>query len=437
MDFWHQILTLVEKQLSRQSFDTWFRPITYQGFENEILRLKVPTEIFKKCLFENYSDLVLGAARIITRSDLKLDITVETPSAPVLDLSSSPRTHHESEPQLTPKYTFDSFVIGASNQLAHAAALAVAERPSKAYNPLFLYGGVGLGKTHLMQAIGNLVQSRTRSIRLSYMSSENFMNELIHAIRFDRTSQFRQKYRNIDVLLMDDIQFIAGKERTQEEFFHTFNALYDAQKQIVITSDCPPKQIPTLEERLHSRFEWGLIADIQPPDLETKLAILKKKADLEMPNLSDEVAIFIAGGIRSNIRELEGALNRLNARSSLDGLAVSEINIAYAKDVLRGFTSADTPNISSDKILRAVASFFSLKPAQLKAKNNSRPIAVPRQIAMYICKELTNQSLPQIGKDFGGKHHTTVLHSIRKIQSLSKKDPEISSAVKAIVNSLR
>ena len=437
MNFWHQILSHVEKQLSRQSFDTWFRPIAYQSFESEILHLNVPTEIFKKCLIENYSELILQTARDISHSDLKLDITVESTASPVSDFSTATNTDTALRPQLTPKYTFNSFVIGASNQLAHAASLAVAERPSKAYNPLFLYGGVGLGKTHLMQAIGNLIQSKTRSIQLTYMSSENFMNELIHAIRFDRTSQFRQKYRNIDVLLMDDIQFIAGKERTQEEFFHTFNALYDAQKQIVITSDCPPKQIPTLEERLHSRFEWGLIADIQPPDLETKLAILKKKADIELPNLSDDVAMFIAGGIRSNIRELEGALNRLSARASLDGLTVSDINIAYVKDVLRGFASTDSPNISSDKILRAVASFFSLKPAQLKAKNNSRPIALPRQIAMYICKELTNQSLPQIGKDFGGKHHTTVLHSIRKIRSLKKNDPEISSAVKAIVNSLR
>ena len=437
MDFWRQILTLVEKQLSRQSFDTWFRPIAYQGFENEILRLKVPTEIFKNCLIENYSELVLGAARKIARTDLRLDIAVEPGSSPASDSPAASKTNPESQAQLSPKYTFDSFVIGSCNQLAHAASLAVAERPSKAYNPLFLYGGVGLGKTHLMHAIGNLIQSKTRSIRLTYMSSENFMNELIYAIRFDKTSPFRQKYRNIDVLLMDDIQFIAGKERTQEEFFHTFNALYDAQKQIVITSDCPPKQIPTLEERLHSRFEWGLIADIQPPDLETKLAILKKKAARDLPDLSDEVAMFIAEGIRSNIRELEGALNRLSARASLDGLTVSDINIAYAKDVLSGFTTVDTPTVSSDKILRAVASFFSLKPAQLKAKNNSRPIAVPRQIAMYICKELTNQSLPQIGKDFGGKHHTTVLHSIRKIQSLRKKDPEIASAVTAIVNSLR
>jgi len=437
MDFWNYILSYVEAHLSRQSFDTWFRPVSYQEFTKEILRLKVPTESFKKCLIENYADLILEAAGKVAKSDINLEITVDSSSPAKTEPPAASRPSVESRPSLIPKYTFDSFVIGTSNQLAHAASLAVAERPSKAYNPLYLYGGVGLGKTHLMHSIGNLIRTGSRSVHLAYMSSETFMNELVNAIRFDKTSQFRQKYRNIDVLLMDDIQFIAGKERTQEEFFHTFNALYDAQKQIVITSDCPPRQIPTLEERLHSRFEWGLIADIQPPDLETKLAILKKKAEKELPNLSNEVAMFIAGGIRSNIRELEGALNRLCARASLDGLLVSEIDLSYAKEVLKGFSSANSRDISSDRILRAVASFFSLKPAQLKAKNNSRPIAVPRQIAMYICKELTNQSLPQIGKDFGGKHHTTVLHSIRKINSLRKKDPKISSAVNSIVNSLK
>jgi chromosomal replication initiator protein len=438
MDFWHLILSAVEKVISQQCFDTWFRPIAYQGRENGVLRLTVPTESFRKCLLENYSDLLLNAAKEVSQSSVRLQIMVETSPAAV-PVSSAPSAADvsESQPLLIPKYTFDTFVVGASNQLARAAALAVAERPSKAYNPLYLYGGVGLGKTHLMHAVGNFIQRKNRSVRLAYMSSEKFMNELVNAIRYDRTAQFRQKYRNIDVLLMDDIQFIAGKERTQEEFFHTFNALYDAQKQIVITSDCPPKQIPTLEERLHSRFEWGLIADIQAPDLETKLAIIKKKAELELPNLSDEVAIHIAGGVRSNIRELEGCLNRLSARASLDGLEVADINVAYAKDVLKGFTSAENTAISSDKVLRAVASFFALKPAQLKAKNNSRPIAVPRQIAMYICKELTNQSLPQIGRDFGGKHHTTVLHSIRKIDSLRKKDSEISNAVNSIVKSLR
>jgi chromosomal replication initiator protein len=438
MDFWHHVLSAIEKQISRQCFDTWFRPIVYHGRENGVLRLTVPTESFKKCLLDNYCGRLSNAANEVADSPLTLDIHVEASAVVDAPVAAAPAPNlPDSAPLLIPKYTFDTFVVGTSNQLAHAAALAVAERPSKAYNPLYLYGGVGLGKTHLMHAIGNLLQERNRGIRLTYMSSEKFMNELVNAIRYDRTIQFRQKYRNIDVLLMDDIQFIAGKERTQEEFFHTFNALYDAQKQIVITSDCPPKQIPTLEERLHSRFEWGLIADIQSPDLETKLAILKKKAESEMLNLRDDVAIFIANGIRSNVRELEGALTRLSARASLDGIDSADIDIAYAKDVLKSFTTDETPIISPDQILRAVASFFSLKPAQLKAKNNSRPIAVPRQIAMFICKELTSQSLPQIGRDFGGKHHTTVLHSIRKIDTLRKKDPEISSAVNSIVKSLR
>jgi chromosomal replication initiator protein len=438
MDFWRHVLSTVQKNISCQCFDTWFRPISYQGRENGILRLIVPTEFFKSCLVENYSDLLLHAAGEIAKSPLTLQISVPEISFASEPASSAPAAiQQDSQPQLIPKYTFESFVVGTSNQLARAAALAVAERPSKAYNPLYLYGGGGVGKTHLMHAIGNHIQKRNKSVRMTYMSSEKFMNELVNAIRYERTIQFRQKYRNIDVLLMDDIQFIAGKERTQEEFFHTFNALYDAQKQIVITSDCPPKQIPTLEERLHSRFEWGLIADIQAPDLETKLAILRKKAEADSIRLRDEVAIYIASGIRSNVRELEGALNRLNAKASLDGMDVSEIDISYAKEVLKGFTTDPNPSISSEAVLRAVASFFSLKPAQLKAKNNSRPIAVPRQIAMYICKELTNQSLPQIGRDFGGKHHTTVLHSVRKIDSLKKKDSDISAAVTAIIKSLR
>jgi chromosomal replication initiator protein len=438
MVFWHQVLSIVEKNANRQIFDTWFKPVVFHGYENGILHVTVPTESFKKCLIDNYASLLLSAAREVSKSALSLDIEVSSAAIPEPPaLPKNPVDASDAPPLLIPKYTFDTFVVGTSNQLARAAALAVAERPSKAYNPLYLYGGVGLGKTHLMHAIGNSIRQRNKSVRMTYMSSEKFMNELINAIRFDRTIQFRQKYRNIDVLLMDDIQFIAGKERTQEEFFHTFNALYDGQKQIVITSDCPPKQIPTLEERLHSRFEWGLIADIQPPDTETKLAILRKKSESELLNLRDDVALYIASGIRSNIRELEGALNRLNAHASLDGMDVADIDLAYAREVLKGFTTEESSAISSQMVLRAVASFFSLKPAQLKAKNNSRPIAVPRQIAMYVCKELTHQSLPQIGKDFGGKHHTTVLHSIRKIDSLRKKDPEISAAVNAIVKSLR
>lgn len=438
MDFWHHVLSSLEKRLNRQSFETWFKPIAYQGREAGVLRLSVPTEFFKNCLVENYSDLLLQTAGDIAASPMTLNVSVQSPAhSDHASAAISGTEPADSNLFLNPKYTFDTFVVGSSNQLARAAALAVGERPSKAYNPLYLYGGVGLGKTHLMHAIGNLIQRRNRSVRMTYMSSEKFMNELVNAIRYDRTIQFRQKYRNIDVLLMDDIQFIAGKERTQEEFFHTFNALYDAQKQIVITSDCAPKQIPTLEERLHSRFEWGLIADIQAPDLETKLAILRKKAESESLKLNDDVAIYIAHGIRSNVRELEGALNRLSARASLDGLDISEVDVPYAKEVLKGLTVDEVSTISSDMVMRAVASFFSLKPAQLKAKNNSRPIAVPRQIAMYICKELTHQSLPQIGKDFGGKHHTTVLHSIRKIDSLKKKDSEIATALNSIVKSLR
>ncbi len=438
MDFWHHVLSALERRVNRQCLDTWFQPIAYLGHENGILRLTVPTESFKRCLLENYSAVILETAGEISKSPLTLSISVESARSrePV---SSDPRAPQlpDLPPALSPRYTFDTFVVGGSNQLAHAASLAVAERPSKAYNPLYLYGGVGLGKTHLTHAIGNLIHRSNRSIRLAYMSAETFMNELVNAIRYDRTIQFRQKYRNIEVFLMDDIQFIAGKERTQEEFFHTFNALYDAQKQIVITSDCPPRQIPTLEERLHSRFEWGLIADIQPPDLETKLAILRKKAEVDSFYLRDDVALYIAGGIRSNIRELEGTLNRLSARASLDGLEPAAIDLAYAKNVLHGFIAAESPSISTEKVMQAVASFFCLKPAQLKTKNNSRPIAVPRQIAMYLCKELTKQSLPQIGRDFGGKHHTTVLHSIRKIDALRQKDSEISAAVNEIVKSLR
>ena len=438
MDLWDRVLSTVQKRVSQQCFDTWFRPITYLHCRNGILHLIVPTKSFKNCLLENYSQPLLDAAGEILQSSPELDISIapaHTPTTTSQALSDIPQD--DSDSGLISKYTFDSFVVGTGNQLARAASLAVAERPSTAYNPLYIYGGAGLGKTHLMHAVGNLIRKRNRAIQWTYMSSEKFMNELINAIRYDRTSQFRHKYRNIDVLLMDDIQFIAGKERTQEEFFHTFNALYDAQKQIIITSDCPPKEIPTLEERLHSRFEWGLTADIQPPDLETKLAILRKKAELDLPNLRDEVALYIARGIRSNVRELEGALNRLCARASLDGMDVAEIDIGYAKDVLKGLASKEISQFSTDMILGAVAAYFSMKPAQLRAKNNSPPVAVPRQITMYICKELTGKSLPQIGKDFGGKHHTTVLHSIRKIESLRKKDPKIAAAVNAIVKSLR
>jgi chromosomal replication initiator protein len=438
MDVWDQVLSGVGRKVNQQCFDTWFRPIIYKGCDNTSLLLTVPNESFRQCLLENYSEVLREAIGEAAGSDLKLNISVGAPAncekAVMAGESADPVL---SPPLLNAKYTFDSFVVGASNQFAQAAAKAVADQPSKAYNPLYIYGGVGLGKTHLMHAIGHQILRQNGKLRLTYMSSERFMNELVNSIRYDKTNQFRQKYRSIDVLLMDDIQFIAGKERTQEEFFHTFNALYDAQKQIVITSDCPPREIPTIEERLHSRFEWGLIADIQSPDLETKLAILKKKADgIHLP-ISDSVAMHLATCVRSNIRELEGALNRLSARASLDGLDVTEIDISYAKDVLRDIVAEDKNIISSEMIMRAVCAHFGLRSTQLKTKSNARLIAHPRQIAMFLCKQLTKMSLPEIGKDFGGKHHTTVLHSIRKIDGLQKKDPETASLIRKIAQSIK
>jgi chromosomal replication initiator protein len=469
MAFWNQVLLAIQERVSKQCFDTWFHPISCIGIKDGALRLTVPNEIFKKCLTEKFSSLlseVICEIGNFSMNSLKLEISVNPSS------DSASINHGESEASflssdiafnsnqvgdqaapavsessdssvssLNQRYTFDNFIVGSSNEFAYAAALAVAENPAKSYNPLYLYGGAGLGKTHLMHAIGNFIKSRHNRARLCYLSSEQFMNAFVLALRDKDRGQmlkFRRNYRNIDVLLMDDIQDLTGKEATQLEFFHTFNALYNAGKQIVLASDLAPKQISTLDERLHSRFGGGLTADTQRPDFETKLAIiLKKKSQSGLEELSDSVSQFIAAGINSNIRELEGALNRLSARASLNGINSRDIDIAYAKEVLRGFIRDASAQISSDSIVNAVSSFFGLKPAQLRAKCNAKPIAVPRQIAMYICKELTSQSLPQIGKDFGGKHHTTVLHSIRKIESLKNNDSNISEAVKKIVNSLK
>src|SRR5436853_2759755 len=324
------------------------------------------------------------------------------------------------ENSLNPKCSFQTFVVGSCNQFAHAASQAIAEAPGKTYNPLYIYGGVGLGKTHLMHAAGHEIKARNRHLRLSYISAEKFMNELINAIRYDKPQTFREKYRSIDVLLMDDIQFMAGKERTQEEFFHTFNALYDGQKQIVITSDCPPREIPTLQERLHSRFEWGLIADIEPPDLETKVAILKRKADMDGIFLPDDIAIFIASKVKSNVRELEGSLVRLVAIASLRGVPISKM---LAQDALKNIIDSERPEgLTLERIARVVATHYQMTVEEIKSKNNSRAVAVPRQIAMYLCKRLTKASFPEIGREFGGKHHTTVMHSVDKIDVLQKED---------------
>ena len=335
---------------------------------------------------------------------------------------------------LNPRYTFDTFIVGSSNQFAHAACRAVGEAPSRSYNPLFIYGGVGLGKTHLMHAIGQYVLRHDRTLKLTYISAERFMNEMINAVRYDRIIDFRERYRTVDVLLVDDVQFIAGKEGTQTEFFHTFNALYDSQKQIVISSDCPPHEIPSLEERLRSRFEWGLIADIQSPDLETKVAILKKKADGEAVPLPDNVAIYIAGRIKSNIRELEGSLIRLIAYASLTG---QEITLPLAQEVLKNILDYEDKTVTIEIIQKFVADYYNLKLVELKSRNNTRSIAMPRQVAMYLCKSLTHASLPEIGRSFGGKHHSTVIHSIRKIEVMRQKDGDFNTLIANFLEGFR
>ena len=437
MQFWDTVLSAIQTRVSKQNFDIWFKPTVAESEAREARQLivRVPNEYFRYWLTENYSEVIEEALGEVGLEDWAWELVVEDSGpghdtfGPGTDVITEGPCPQAAQCHLNPKYTFGRFVVGASNQFAHAAALAVAEQPSKAYNPLFVYGGVGLGKTHLMHAVGHYIKIRSPRARLIYMSSERFMNELINSIRYDKTIQFREKYRNIDVLLIDDIEFLAGKERTQEEFFHTFNDLYDNQKQIVISSDCPPREIPTLEERLHSRFEWGLIADIQAPDLETKVAILKKKAELEAVSLPDDVVFFIAQHIRSNVRELEGSLIRLVAFSSLTG---EEITLDLAEKVLKNIAEQDTRIITVEDVQKVVANHFSLSPTELRARNNSRRIAEPRQIAMYLARVLTKNSLPQIGKAFGGKHHTTVLHSIRKIEHLSKEDPRMKALLKRL-----
>jgi chromosomal replication initiator protein len=335
---------------------------------------------------------------------------------------------------LNPRYTFDTFIVGPSNQFAHAACRAVAEAPSRSYNPLFIYGGVGLGKTHLMHAVGHYVLQHDSSLKLTYISSERFMNEMINAVRYDRILDFRERYRSVDVLLVDDIQFVSGKEGTQTEFFHTFNALYDAQKQIVLSSDRPPHEIPALEERLRSRFEWGLIADIQPPDLETKVAILKRKAETEAVPLADNVAMYIAGRIKSNIRELEGSLIRLIAYASLTG---REISLDLTQEVLKNVIEQDDKAVTIESIQKHVSDYYQLKIGDLKSRNNSKSVAMPRQIAMYLCKSLTHASLPEIGRSFGGKHHSTVIHSIKKIEHLRKQNGDFNNLITSFLQSFK
>jgi chromosomal replication initiator protein len=434
MNSWEKILQHMERRVNPHSFATWFRPTRQEGTENGKLVVRVPSRIFRKRLTETYGELLQAVLAEVGMKDTHLEfLSSETDLVPLGNPLKQARLDFDSvDHQLNPRYQFESFVVGASNQFAHAAAQAVAEQPSKAYNPLFLYGGVGMGKTHLMQAVGHLIKKRNPAARLTYISAEKFTNEVINSLRFDRMIGFRDRFRSVDVLLVDDIQFIAGKERTQEEFFHTFNALYDLQRQIVISSDCPPKEISAIEERLRSRFEWGLIADIQPPDLETKIAILQKKAENERVMIPDDVAEYIARAIKSNVRELEGALTRLIAYASLTG---SILNLVTAQQVLRNIIATQEKRITIDLIQKKVGEQFGLREADLKVRSNTKAIAFPRQVAMYLVKQLTSASLPEIGRQFGGKHHTTVLHSINKIDALRRSDKDLNRTINKLMDS--
>jgi chromosomal replication initiator protein len=469
LNYWVRILAALEKKINRQSYDTWLKPTRFSHIAGDTLFVRIPSAEFQH-IGDRYADLIQEA---IENLGLEIEnVVFQTPAqdpnaarardvredggfAPVPSHSqNAPTPGRNGRPaapssaagaaeqsrfdwsaasQLNVKYQFDAFVIGSGNQFAMAAAQAVAERPSKAYNPLFLYGGVGMGKTHLMQAIGHEIKRRQPQAAICYLSSEKFTNDMINSLRYDKMTTFRDKFRNVDVLLIDDIQFLAQKERTQEEFFHTFNALHESMKQIVIASDRSPKELAEIEDRLRSRFEWGLIADIAPPDLETKVAILQKKAEQEKVTLPTDVALYVASNIRSNVRELEGALIRLVAHSSLIG---AEITLPYAQQVLKNFIDSQARKVTIESIQKTVAEQFGLRLVEIKAKNNSRAIVYPRQIAMYLAKHLTEASLPEIGRQFGGKHHTTVLHSVEKIEEVRKNDKDLNRLINKLTEQL-
>ncbi len=437
MNDWDQIKTHLSTKLSTEAYQNWFIKTAFQRTDGSKLQISVPDQVTKDYLEQEYTDEIRTAIQALQLPVTGLDYIVlhERPNGRPGEASGKSGEPVFASPvsQLNPKFSFNSYVVGTCNQFAHAAAKAVATMPSRSYNPLFLYGGVGMGKTHLMHAIGRALLDRFSGMKIVYTSSERFMNEMIGCIKTERMSHFHQHYRSADVLLIDDIQILGGKERTQEEFFHTFNELYDHQKQIVISSDSPPKSIPGLVERLRSRFEWGLMVDIQPPDLETKMAILDKKAEQEGLSLPEDVRIFIATKTKSNVRELEGALVKLIAYSSVTD---TPINLAMAQQILKHLVQAPDRKITIETIVRAVAENHGLQPAQLKQKSNSRQIAYPRQIAMYLVKELTHASLPEIGRAFGGKHHTTVLHSVQKIEQLRHKDSDLDSLLHRLSDSL-
>lgn len=443
LSLWEKTLNIIKGEMSEVSFNTWIKSCEPISISSNIIRVSVPNSFTQDILEKRYKDLVVNSieaacskhynVEFIVASDIQEVAEKEDKNKSAEDKSNI-TVNDEMSSTLNPKYTFDSFVIGNSNRFAHAASLAVAEAPAKAYNPLFIYGGVGLGKTHLMHAIGHYALQNNPNTKVVYVSSEKFTNELINAIRDDKNDEFRNKYRKVDILLIDDIQFIAGKERTQEEFFHTFNELHGANKQIILSSDRPPKEIPTLEDRLRSRFEWGLIADIQAPDFETRMAILKKKADVEKLNVANEVMVYIATKIKSNIRELEGALIRIVAYSSLTNRPITvELAGEALKDII---SNKQNKNVTIDVIQDVVAAYFNLRIEDLKSQRRTRNIAYPRQIAMYLSRKLTDMSLPKIGEEFGGRDHSTVIHAYEKISDSLNTDESLQHTVNDITKKL-
>jgi chromosomal replication initiator protein len=446
MNLWNRVLEKLQGRLNPQNFATWFKPTAFHSLSGDTLFVTVPNEHFhwiaegfSEDLARVFDELAPEVPDVDLRS-LRLDFKTQastssdaqgTParaSVPSLGSPVSPAGSH-----LHPRYTFETFVVGNSNQFAHAAARRVAEAPATGYNPLFLYGGVGLGKTHLMHAIGHAILASRPRTRLTYISAERFMNEMIHAIRTERQLDFKNRYRRCDILLVDDIQFLQGKESTQEEFFHTFNELYESGRQIVLSSDRPPSEIQKIDERLKSRFEWGLRADIQLPELETKIAILHKKAEAERVNLAADVALYVASRVRSNIRELEGSLIRIIALASLTG---RPIDLDLARESLSETGSDEDRPVTIARIQKYVAEYYELKPAELKSRSNQKVIAFPRQVAMWLCKKLTTASYPEIGREFGGKHHTTVIHSVTKIEAMRKGDAEFNRILNSLAESL-
>lgn len=439
---WDQALSIIETKLSKPSFETWLKSTKATAINDDTLFIAAPNEFSRDWLENRYLKLITDTIYELTGENMKIKLITSDPDMG-MDPSTPKRVHdrrnqfQEDAPGslLNSKYIFDTFVIGAGNRFAHAASLAVAEAPAKAYNPLFIYGGVGLGKTHLMHAIGHYVLEHNPNAKVVYLSSEKFTNEFINSIRDNKAIEFRNKYRNVDVLLIDDIQFLAGKESTQEEFFHTFNALHDDHKQIVISSDRPPKEIPTLEDRLRSRFEWGLITDIQPPDLETRIAILRKKAKADNLDIPNEVMVYIANQINTNIRELEGALIRVVAYSSLIN---RDIDADLAAEALKDIIPSNKPKIIAIiDIQRTVGEYFGIKLEDFKAKKRNKSVAYPRQIAMYLSRELTDNSLPKIGEEFGGRDHTTVIHAYEKITKTLVSDPNLQVAIKELMEKIK